>query len=252
VYGLLLQDVVVAPTPNGAFWSIAVEAELYLVFPLLILLRRRLGAMITLAAVFVPVIALGLLVPHGSPTAQLSGLTPQLAPLFAMGLVAAGITTASERIRRLPWQWLAALCGAPVVVLMLVKGSVWTVAQFFWIDLAISPAMGMLLAAVSIGRPAFLVWLLASRPVRSLGRFSYSLYLIHLPIVLVVSQKLVAPRVAPGLPAFWATLAIAAPVSLVTARLFAAVFEIPFQRHRSWSALKAAALALVRRSAPQR
>jgi peptidoglycan/LPS O-acetylase OafA/YrhL len=240
VYGLLLQDAAVAPTPNGAFWSIAVEAELYLVFPILLILRRRLGAAVVLAAVFVPVAAMGLLAPDVSPVDKLSGVTPQLAPLFTAGLIAAGVSVAGERVQRLPWQWLAALCAAPVVVLMLLKGSVWTVQHYFWIDLAVSPAIAMLLAAVSTGRPAALVRLLASRPVRGLGRFSYSLYLIHLPIVLVVSHKLVTPHVASGMPAFWATLAVAAPVSLATARLFAAVFEIPFQRYRCWADLKAA------------
>jgi peptidoglycan/LPS O-acetylase OafA/YrhL len=169
-----------------------------------------------------------------------TGLTPQFAPLFAMGLVAAGVIAASDRIRRLPWQWLAAVAGAPVVLLMIHRGSAWTVNHYYWIDLAIGPAIAMVLAAVATGRPAPLVWLLATRPVRSLGTFSYSLYLIHVPIVLVISRKLGGWHVAPGLPAFWVTLALAVPASVVTARLFAAVFEIPFQRYRSWAALGAA------------
>src|SRR5438477_5975979 len=90
VYGLLLQDVTTAPVPNGAFWSIAVEAELYLAFPLLLLLRRRFGAMAMLAAVAVPVVALGLLRPGLSTVDRATGLTPQLAPLFAVGVLAAG------------------------------------------------------------------------------------------------------------------------------------------------------------------
>jgi peptidoglycan/LPS O-acetylase OafA/YrhL len=243
VYGLLLQDIVVAPTPNGAFWSIAVEAGLYLAFPLLLLIRRRAGAATVLAAVTVPVVAIGLLTPIGSPVDKLTGLTPQLAPLFTMGMLAAGVIAAGDRIRRLPWQWLAAFAAAPVVLLMIGKGSVWTVHHYYWIDLAIGPAIALLLAAVATGRPTPLVWLLATRPVRSLGTFSYSLYLIHVPIVVAISRKLVAPHVAPGLPAFWVTLALAVPISVVAARSFATVFEIPFQRYRSWVPLRAAAQA---------
>ncbi|MCM3612805.1 acyltransferase family protein, partial [Planococcus sp. MERTA32b] len=41
VYGSLLQDVTGAPSPNGAFWSIAIEAQLYVVLPLMLLLVRR-------------------------------------------------------------------------------------------------------------------------------------------------------------------------------------------------------------------
>lgn len=244
VYGLLLQDVTWAPTPNGAFWSIAVEAALYLAFPLLLLVRRRAGAAAMVAAVTVPVAAYGLLTPTSSPIVQLTWLTPQLAPLFAMGIAAAGILAAGDRVRRLPWHWLAGLAAAPVVLLVIVQGSVWTVNHYFWVDLLAGPAMALLLVAVTAGRPAPLVWLLATRPVRSLGSFSYSLYLIHLPIVVVVRAGLDKLDVPPGQPAFWGTLAVAVPISLLAARTFAAVFEIPFQRHRGRAALGAAGQAL--------
>jgi peptidoglycan/LPS O-acetylase OafA/YrhL len=241
VYGLMLQDVVVAPVPNGAFWSIAVEAVLYLAFPLLLIIRRRAGVLAVLAAVTVPVVARGLLEPIVATTDKVRGLTPQFAPMFAVGMVAAGVLVAGDRVRRLPWQWLAALAGTPVLLLMIGKGSVWTVDHYYWVDIAVGPAIAMLLAGVATGRPAPLVWLLATRPVRSLGTFSYSLYLIHVPIVVAISRKVVAPHVAPGLPAFWVTFALAVPAAVVTARLFAAVFEIPFQRYRSWAPLRAAA-----------
>jgi peptidoglycan/LPS O-acetylase OafA/YrhL len=236
VYGLLLQDLAVVPTPNGAFWSIAVEAELYVVLPLLLLLRRRLGAAGTLALATLPVVGLGLLgLAATPPTDKLTGLTPQLAPLFALGLVAAGITVAGPRVRRLPWPWLAALAAAPVIALAAATGSVWTADHFFWIDLALGPAMALLLVAVTTGRPVPLVRLLDTRPVRALGSFSYSLYLIHLPVVTVVSRTIGRHHlVSPGLPTFFLTFAIAVPAALLLARGFAAVFEIPFQRHRGW------------------
>ena len=55
----------------------------------------------------------------------------------------------------------------------------------------------------------------------------------------MISRRLVAPHVAPGLPAFWVTLVLAVPVCVAAAWLFAAVFELPFQQHRSWAPLKA-------------
>ena len=245
VYGLLVQDIFSAPTPNGAFWSIAVEAQLYLIFPLLLLLLRRYGVAAVLAAVTVPAIAIGLLAPYASVVDKLTRFTPQFAPLFAIGLVAAGIVSASERLRRLPWQWLAALAALPVVIVIAVNGSVWTVTNLYWIDLAIGPATALLLAALATRRPAPLVWLLGTRPIRSLGTISYSLYLVHAPIVVAVASKVVAPHFPPGLPMFWVTLAVAAPVSVAFARAFAAFFEIPFQRYRSWAALRAAVRARV-------
>jgi peptidoglycan/LPS O-acetylase OafA/YrhL len=238
VYGLLLQDVAVVPTPNGTFWSIAVEVELYVVFPLLLLLRRRLGGVALLLLVTVAVVAVGMLVPSvssTSPVDKLDGLTPQLAPLFVMGMVGAGIVVAGDRLRRLPWLGLAALAAVPVLALMVGRGSVWTEHHYFWIDLALGPAMVLLLVAVTTGRPGRLVRLLDTRPARGLGAFSYSLYLVHLPIVVVISRLLARlDVVSPGVPTFGVTLLVAVPVSLVSARVFAAVFELPFQRHRGW------------------
>jgi peptidoglycan/LPS O-acetylase OafA/YrhL len=112
---------------------------------------------------------------------------------------------------------------------------VWTIDHLFWVDLALGPAIACLLAGLATGQPAPLLRLLDTRPIRSLGLSSYSLYLIHAPIVVVVYEKIVAGKVAPGVPAFLVTLVLALPLSIVLARLFASVFEIPFLRHRSAS-----------------
>lgn len=237
VYGLLAQDMFTAPTPNGAFWSIGVEAELYLLFPLLLFVRRRWGAAVLVAVVTLPVIGRGLMAAGASPVEGANWLAPNLAPVFVAGMVGAGIVVASDRVRRLPWGWFAVLAAVPVVALGVVRGSVWTVTHYFWVDLAIAPAMTMLIAAVATGRPAVLVRLLTARPVRSLGSFSYSLYLIHLPIVLAVIRRVAPHFVSPGLPTFGFTLIVALPVSVLGAWLFARIFEIPFKGNRSWKSM---------------
>jgi peptidoglycan/LPS O-acetylase OafA/YrhL len=76
---------------------------------------------------------------------------------------------------------------------------------------------------------------LDTRPLRSLGSFSYSLYLTHAPIVFAVSYELVLGRVAPGTPTFLVLTAILVPTTVGFAQLFAAVFELPFQRQRGWT-----------------
>ncbi len=77
--------------------------------------------------------------------------------------------------------------------------------------------MTMMIAAVATGRPAVLMRLLATRPMRGLGDFSYSLYLVHLPIVMIVCRKMAPHFVSPGLPAFWFTLTLALPASVLAA-----------------------------------
>ncbi|MBN6054687.1 acyltransferase, partial [Nonomuraea sp. RK-328] len=182
-HGLLVQDLFGSPTPNGAFWSIAVEAQLYFVLPLLLLVVRRLGAVVMVAAVTVVVLAVGVLAGGLPVVALLMRLTPQFAVLFAVGVLAAGVLRAPVRA---PLHWLALAAFLPVVVLIAVLGPVRTVANFFWVDLALAPAAGLFLAAVATGRPRPLVRVLDSRPLRSLGSFSYSLYLVHAPIVVAL------------------------------------------------------------------
>ncbi|MET8956773.1 acyltransferase family protein [Streptomyces sp. NPDC004393] len=240
VYGLVLQDVITAPTPNGAFWSIGVEAELYLFFPLFLLVRRRLGAVVLVTGVALLAVVRGLAAAHADPAEGVNWLTPNLAPVFVAGLAGAGVVVAPERIRRLPWHRGALLAAVPPLSLILAEGPAWTVNHYYWVDLAVVPAMTMLIAAVATGEPAPLMRFLATRPVRSLGGFSYSLYLIHLPIVMTVVRKIAPHYVSPGLPTFWLTLALALPTSVLAAWIFSEIFEKPFQRNRSWQSMLSA------------
>ena len=238
VYGLLVQDVFSTGIPNRAFWSIAIEAQLYILLPLLLLIVRRVNAVAMVTLVAAIVVTVGLLGPHVAwANDALVQYTPDLAVLFAVGVLAAGIVTASERVRALPWGWFALTAAVPVIVMVVINGEAWANANLFWTDLASAPAIGCLLAAIATSRPRVVVRFLDTRPLRSLGSFSYSLYLTHLPIVIAVAYGLVLPRIPTGTPTFFVLVAILVPTTVLFARLFAAVFELPFQRHRGWSAL---------------
>ena len=234
VNGLLVQNLVGAPTPHRSFWAMAVEAQLYVVFPLLLLLVRRWGAVVMVAAVTVVVAAVGIVGPH---IPRLDALViqspPDLAALFALGVAGAGIVGASSARRSWPWARLALAAAAPVLAAIWWEGSVWTLDHLFWADLALGPAVACLLAALATGRPAPLLRLLDARPIRHLGRSSYSLYLTHGPIVVVVYGGLVAGRVRQGAPAFVVTLALVVPLTVLFARAFASIFETPFRRPSS-------------------
>ena len=91
VHGLLLQDVVGSFTPNGAFWSIAVEWQIYFVFPLILLLGRKtsLGkaVLFTVALVIVAQEIAG----TGSPLNKIHHVSPQFLALFALGVLAVSL-----------------------------------------------------------------------------------------------------------------------------------------------------------------
>jgi len=232
--GLLVQNIVPAHSPNAAFWSMAVEAQLYLLFPLLLLMVRRRGAIVMVAVVTLVVAAVGVVGPH---VAHLDTFViqspPDLAALFAVGIVGAGIVSAGPARRSWPWPWISLAAAVPVLATIWWQGSVWTLDHLYWVDLALGPAIACLLAGLATGRPAPLLRALHTRPMRSLGSCSYSLYLIHAPIVAIVCERIVAGRVRPGVPAFLVSLALVLPLTIAFARLFAAVFEIPFQRRRA-------------------
>jgi peptidoglycan/LPS O-acetylase OafA/YrhL len=236
VNGLLVQNLVGAPSPNRSFWSMAVEAQLYIVFPLLLLMVRRWGAIVMVATVTLVVATVGILSPHISRLhVFVVQSPPDLAALFAVGILSAGIVGASRARRSWPWAWLALAAAAPVLATIWWQGSVWTLDHLFWVDLALGPAVACLLAGLATGHPAPLLRLLDARPMRNLGSSSYSLYLTHGPIVVVVYDKVVAGRVRQGVPAFVVSLALVLPLTIVFARVFASVFETPFRRRHSWS-----------------
>jgi len=233
VNGLLVQNIVRAHSPNSAFWSMAVEAQLYLLFPLLLLIVRRRSAIVMIATVTLVVVAVGIV---GPQVARLDTFViqspPDLAALFAVGILTAGIVGAGRERRSWPWPWLALAAVAPVLATIWWQGSVWTLDHLFWVDLALGPAIACLLAGFATGHPAPLLRLLDARPIRNLGLSSYSLYLTHGPIVVVVYEKIVAGRVAQGVPAFLVSLALVLPLTIVFARVFASVFETPFLLRR--------------------
>jgi peptidoglycan/LPS O-acetylase OafA/YrhL len=236
VNGFLVQNIVGVPSPNRAFWSMAVEAQLYLFFPLLIWWVRRRGWLAMLAMVGLVVAVVGIAGPH-IPRVDTFVVqsAPDLAGLFAMGIVAAGIVSASEARRSWPWHRLALVALAPALALVAWQGAAWTIGHYYWVDLTLGPAIACLLAGLATGRPAPLRRLLDTRPMRALGTGSYSLYLTHLPILTVVYDRIVVGHVRQGVPAFLVSLAIVVPLSVAFSQLFARFFEAPFLRSRGSS-----------------
>jgi peptidoglycan/LPS O-acetylase OafA/YrhL len=246
VNGLLVQNIVGAPSPNTAFWSIAVEVQLYILLPVLLLMIRRRGALAMVATVTLVVAAVGIVGPH---VARLDTFVvesaPELAALFAVGIVSAGIVAAGAR-RTWPWPWLGLAAAAPVFATIAWQGSAWAFGRLYWVDLALAPAVAFLLIGLATGRPAPLLRLLDSRPIHGLGSSSYSLYLTHAPIIAIVYELFVAHWLHPGTAAFFVSLAIVLPLTIAFARAFASVFEYGYFQRRRPSASPSAAPALGR------
>ncbi len=176
---------------NGAYWSLGLEWQLYLTLPLLILAVRRFGLGRTVAAVFAVTIAyrilLYLAVWQGAVPEQSAWATAVLPNFilgrwseFALGMVAAELYrrgragVGAGRLR------VGALLAA-VVGLLLAENPVRHVlfgVVFF-----------ALLCAVLAGDNV-VARVFAWRPLVAIGVMSYSLYLVHQPLVGLLAHAL--------------------------------------------------------------
>jgi peptidoglycan/LPS O-acetylase OafA/YrhL len=207
---------------NGPLWSIGLESQIYVVFALLLIpLWRRFGVIAQLAGALV----VGF-IPH-FVFHTLDWTWPWLCGLFGMGVVAASCTTRIESLRRVPWGVLAlaALAIGVVLTAPFVDGT--TQDGALWpADLAIGAAVALFFVAASANDRILPARFLALRPVVVLGSFSYSLYLIHAPLVDLTGACLAHWHA--GAAAAIVAYGILIPAVVALAYGFYRVFERPF------------------------
>jgi peptidoglycan/LPS O-acetylase OafA/YrhL len=231
---LLVQDVVGYWQVSVPFWSIAVECQIYLLLPLLVVCWRRFGARRTIVTtvyasylVLIATYAAGSVGPFFMP-----GLTAHFVGLFALGMAGAWLAT-SERPswaaarERIPWVPVAASLAASAAVLTIIAGDLADVLAPF-VELPIGLGVLCLLVATTRSGGGHLRRVLAVRPLAFVGAFSYSLYLIHAPLLQTEWQYGLRPLHL-GAPLTLALLTlVGVPLAVGTAYVFFLVCERPF------------------------
>jgi peptidoglycan/LPS O-acetylase OafA/YrhL len=251
VHSLLLQDIVGSQSPNGALWSIAIEWQIYFVFPLFLLLARR-TSVATAAATTVAVVVVAHLVARlGAPLDKIDHLTPQFLGLFALGVLGVQLGRDGRAAQlRVPLLVVAATSVLTCVLLAVTEGSPWIVRHFFAVDLIFGVAVACQLAVMLSTGPGRARRVLTSRAALWLGLLSYSIYLVHDPVVGVLSRYVIDPLALPPLADFAVFLVVGLPVVLAVCYGFHLLFEAPFLHHRGRAALREMPLVRVLTRAP--
>lgn len=241
-----------AASPLQHYWSLAVEEQFYLLWPVLIVLvviavrrwsaradagppdPRRLDRALVIALGAVTAASLAFSVAYTSP-ARPDGyyITPtRLWELAAGGLLGI-LLSHTERFSAL--RRAMVLAG---LALIGVAAYAYSAATVFPGWAALVPVAGAMLI-IAAGRtqgPGSITWLVDRRVVQWLGNISYSLYLWHWP--LVVWWHALRPQ-----PAAWEGPVVVA-VALVLAAMSYRLIEQPFRRpvgRRRWPSLAVAA-----------
>ncbi len=169
-------------------WSIAVEWHIYFIFPLLALIWRKFGIVAsTLAGVLI-----GYAI-HRYHLSILEYLQPQFVGMFAFGMAACWIGfsphSMAVTLRKQPILWVTLMLLGSLGYVAVTRHSEMHILQRYPMisDYTLGTAVVGLLVycscAVATGSNALLLRVVEAKKIVQSGAFSYSLYLIHFPIL---------------------------------------------------------------------
>ncbi|HLK59711.1 MAG TPA: acyltransferase [Chthonomonadaceae bacterium] len=228
---LLVQDAL--PLVDGAkinhpLWSVAVEWQIYFLFPLLVSLWQRFGgARVAIVTTLLSYLAGVAAVRY----ALLEGMHFQYIGLFALGMLGATFAFSplqAWKDQREHWPWGIIALGS--LLLALGCGVVWRHVHgiTIYVDPLIGVSTAALLVALAPPRQNLLKSLMQWKPLVFVGGFSYSLYLIHAPLLQVVWQYGIRPLHPKPVISFWLLLTVGTLLILLASYLFSLPCERPF------------------------
>lgn len=222
----LLKDVTLVSGPSGIIsplWSLTWEIAFSLLLPLFVLF-----AVVARGLWWMKLLGAFSLIFVGS-TLGLPALF--FLPIFAVGTILISewdrVTIAAEKLDRSPWGWPTMIVLATLLTTLnwslLGIGVPESLILFTrWVPVA-GVAMFVVIGALYAPVRTFLV----SRPVAWLGTISFSLYLVHEP--LLISARLATSTMPP-----WVGILMAIPLAFIVAWLFTRYIEQPSHRASKW------------------
>jgi peptidoglycan/LPS O-acetylase OafA/YrhL len=187
-------DLFLSPSPLEHTWSLSIEEQFYVVWPLLVMMVLRWRGSRALLAVSLGLAALSMLAmlvlfDSARTTRVYYGTDTRAAAL--LGGAAFAIFSSRSPLGRARMRWLDA---SGVVAMLGLAYAWWTIdgRDFllyrggFWLTEALSL---VLLACALAGPNSFVARALSVRPLRAIGSVSYGAYLWHWPVNLVLTAE---------------------------------------------------------------
>ncbi len=215
---------------DGSLWTLALEFQLYLLFPLLVEAFRRCKPRRVLFVLLLATSVYRLWLVRGGYLSQYEYEYVLAASIFgrcfefALGMFTAALVSRWQEADRAPWRRsdiaVALLFG--VLALVDCRANV--------LPALIDAAYGLLFASVLIGASREGSWLnrrLSDRWLSRLGVISYSVYLIHLPLVMSCGTFVIKYRLS-NATEIVIMLAVVAPAMILLGYLYHLMFERPF------------------------
>jgi peptidoglycan/LPS O-acetylase OafA/YrhL len=227
----LLQDIYGTSKINYVFWSIAVEWQIYFFFPLLVWAWRRFGP-----GVVVPVaLVFGYALRLGFADSRLVRANPHYIGMFVLGMFAAYVAQSPKDMfararERFPWRATATLGLVVTAGLTLWLGWHWGENHFYILDLPVGIMATSALVASSRSADSTLSRAFSWKPLVFVGTFSYSIYLVHAPLLQILWQYVLHPVGADNATIFAFLMTLGFAMILGASYLFFRVFEEPFMR----------------------
>lgn len=199
-----------APNPTSITWSLSVEEQFYLLWPLVIILGRRVPRLPLIAAaaglMLAPVLRM-LLWDGGAGAWRVYYGTDTRMDCLLLGCLLAVVVSNRSESAWWRWVWPAGVAAVALACTGLFSP--------IWMPTLVTAGACAMIAAVLAGGARWLAW----SPLRWFGKRSYAMYLWHYPLVYV------AARTEHQIP-MW----LAVGLSLLASELSWRVIETPFLR----------------------
>ena len=178
----------------GHFWSLAVEEQFYLFWPLVVFLLRPRALMAVCLVIIVGSLGVRLGLAHAGYALAAYVLTPARMDALAVGAILALVARRVDGlVPLLRWAWPVAGVSAVVLAAMIARRG-----GLYPIDIAVNTAgftlvallFGALLTvAVTSPRESALGKVFGHPGLMFFGRYSYALYVFHHPVAFLISRE---------------------------------------------------------------